>query len=92
MKNEELIDSILNKYTDNGRIKYAEIGDHENFKRRYEWYKEYLIKEFPELTLGEIVKFHKVFQRFREKVYGFNGFDTALTILEKEIEYENTKN
>lgn len=92
MKNDIVIDKILNIITDNGRIKYAEIGDPENFKRRYLWYKEYLIKEFPELTLAEIVKFHNIFHRFRDKVYAFNGFDTALVILEKEIEHENIKN
>ena len=85
MKEEQLIDKILNKYTDNGKIQYAEIGEHGQFKQRYAWYKNYLAEKLPELTFEEIIKFHKVFHKFKDKVYAFEGFNTALDILEAEI-------
>lgn len=88
MKNSKVIDDILNKYTDNGRIKYASIGEHDSFKHRYNFYKEYLQRELPELSLEEIVKFNKLFHKFKDTVYSFNGFDIALTILEEELKNE----
>ena len=81
---EQIIDQILNKLTDNGNIKYADIGEHEDFKKRYIWYKDYLKEKLPDFTEEDIIKFHKNFHKFKDIVYAFNGFGVALTLMEEE--------
>lgn len=91
MKNKSIVDEILNKYTDNGKIKYSEIGNPEDFKKRYEWYKKHLKEQLPDFTEEEIVKFHKNFHKFKDTVYAFNGFDLALEILNQELNSKNNE-
>ena len=83
----EILDTIT---TDKDGVKrtFADIGssdrDYANFKSRYIMFKEVLQRDYPELSNEEIIKFNKMFQRFRE-IYNWNGFD----VLFKVFEWEN---
>lgn len=82
------MEELLDKLTDNGKIRMADIGnegrDYTSFLSRYEFYKNYLRENLPELTLEEIILFHNSFHKFRKVVYAFNGFDTAFALMEYE--------
>ena len=91
MKKYNSITEILDTITtdkDGVRRTFAEIGsadnDYKSFKNRYSLFKEVLQRDYPELSNEEIIKFHNIFQRFRE-IYNWNGFD----VLFKVFEWEN---
>ncbi len=87
---DNIINEILNKKTDNKKIKYSEIGSNDNdfkdFKSRYKFYKNYIKENLPNFSFEEIVKIHSNYQKIKDTLYSFNGFDTALFILGKETE------
>ena len=90
MKKYNSITEILDTITtdkDGVRRTFAEIGssdnDYKSFKSRYSLFKEVLQRDYTELSNEEIIKFHKIFQRFRE-IYNWNGVDTMFTIFEWE--------
>jgi len=89
------IEELLDVATDNGRLKYADIGnsgqDYSSFLRRYEYFKQHVKEKLPELTTEEVLKFDEHYRKFKEVVYAFNDSDRFLQVMEFE-QYKKQQN
>ena len=65
------------------------IGEPDDFKLRFRYFKEFLKKEIPELTEKEILKFDKHFQKFK-RIYEWYGVEYFLTAMEYEVRNNST--
>jgi len=83
---DDLIDKMSSDSSGN-RLNFADIGTNEEFKKRFEFFKGYLSKELPDLTFDEIIKFDSYFNRLKDSLYQFSGFDYLL----KALHYEQLK-
>ena len=67
---------------------FPEIKDVDKFKLRFEYFKDFLKTELPELTEEEILKFDKYFYDF-QKIYEWYNIENLLTALEYELRNKN---
>lgn len=86
---ESSLEDVYNDITDNGDINYMSIGSYENFKHRYEGFKENLKKKLPNFTFEELLKIYQHFPVIREEVYGFYNHDIFLDVLKLETKIKS---
>ena len=85
---DELLDNITTEKETGIKRVFNEIGSYENgyasFKSRHKIFKEVVKRDLPELTTDEILKFHKYYNKLKDTIYVWNGFDILLQVLEWE--------
>jgi len=78
------LDDLINKMgTTKDGYKINGVGEPDDFKSRFKYFKEFLKRELPEFTEEDILKFDKHFQKFR-KIYEWCGAEYFLTAMEYE--------
>lgn len=82
---KSLDDLITKMGTTKEGFKIKEVGDPDDFKRRFKYFKEFLKKELPELSEEDILKFDNHFHKFRKIYEEWKGVDYFLTAMEYEV-------
>ena len=85
---EELLDAMTTSSKTGEKHIFSDIGSPENnyaiFKDRFEVFKEHIKEDLPELTIEEVLKFHKFNNKFKDTIYSWFGFSILLDVLEWE--------
>lgn len=81
---KSLDDLIIKMGTTKDGYKLSEVGEPNEFKSRFNYFKEHLKTEIPELTEEEILKFDKYYHKFKS-VFVWYGAQYFLTALEYEL-------
>lgn len=80
---KSLDDLITKMGTTKDGYKISGVGEPDDFKARFKYFKEFLKKELPEFSVEDILKFDKHFQKFR-KIYEWYGAEYFLNAMEYE--------
>jgi len=80
---EDLVEMMVTD-KDGKRLDYSDVGETKDFIRRYEWFKEYVKKEIPSLSLEQIMFIMDNYRNVTDVVCGVYGYDRLLTALEFE--------
>ncbi len=83
LENLKSIDDLIDLMKFYGHNQNSKEENREIFKSQLSQFKTFLEKEFPELTIEEILKFDSLFQRFK-KIYDFSNHYNFLTAIEFE--------
>lgn len=86
---DELIE--LSCKSPDGGYNYADRGTPEEFKKRYEYFKNHITEVFPELSIKEILNVYRYFWVMKNEIISeTSGYEHHFCILEFE-EYLNNK-
>jgi len=80
---EDLVEAMVTT-KEGKRLNYSDVGETKDFIGRYENFKEYISKEFPNLTLEQILFIMDNQRAVIDKVINWYGYDRLLTALEFE--------
>lgn len=96
-KSQRISEEILNKcYTledliemmitdkDGNRLNYSDVGETKDFINRYKSFKDWIIKDIPDLNFHEILFIMDNQRKVIDNVTSWYGFDRLLTALEFE--------
>ena len=78
----------LNDLDDLIKIMGENVGDFDEFKRRFVYFKEEIKETLSELTIEEILKFDEYFNKLQE-LYKFHGYYYLFAALEFEQRKQN---
>ncbi len=81
---KSLDDLIIKMGTTTEGLKLSDVGEPNDFKFRFKYFKEFLKEELPDLSNEEILKFDKYFYAFKQ-IYEWHGAHYFLTAIEYEV-------
>ena len=79
---DEFIDRMCSD-KDGKRLNLSEIGTNEEFKSRFESFKEFIKDDLPNFNEQEVIKFYKHYNEF-SKLYQWFGHHSLIKLLEFE--------